>query len=106
MLTRRAFLAAIGVTAAAVATAGWSEPGLDQALLVGDVVTIPGVLAVNPSTRKAIPGMSRLFVVIGIEGDRVQLCPHFIFVHVDGREILVPDETREITKSDVQRVGA
>lgn len=65
-MNRREFLAALGATAAAVALNGVPladfPEGAPLALMVGDVITIDGVYAINPMTRKATPYLQQFVI--------------------------------------------
>lgn len=77
-LTRREFVAGLGMAAGAVAFAPSSllPPAVveNATLLVGDVFTIAGRYAVHPLTRKATTHLQQ-FVVTAVNGATMSMSP-------------------------------
>lgn len=97
-VTRRAFLASLGVAAAAVTLNGlpWPAPAdlsaptfTSEFLSVGDVFTISGRYAINPITRKPTTHLQQ-FRVTAVSGDDVSVTPH---------------RARPVKRSDVMPLG-
>lgn len=77
MMTRREFIASLGLAAGAVAfvSAGGELPVAETAALrVGDCFTIAGRYAVHPVTRHATKQL-QWFMVTAIDGDTISLTP-------------------------------
>lgn len=76
-MNRRAFLAALGLTAASVTLNGWPWPApadlsqpvfASEFLKVGDVFTIAGRYALNPITRKPTSHLQQFVVTASVTG--------------------------------------
>jgi len=80
MMTRRSFIASMGLAGAAVAlaTAGVSgaaaDVWLDQPLRLGDMIQFEGTYAINPITQRTTPYL-QWFVVTAVDGDTIETHP-------------------------------